>query len=120
MCVYFLCDLLHIGRSSRSGGAGGRVAVFISKPFDFRGTITAVGGDGSSPGGPGTCYVEIRDGVAIKRMLWIDGANRGDREHLRILLDENGAEDYSFDRIHLSKQARISVKEVSEQEFSSI
>lgn len=107
--------LLH--GSAVGGGSGGRIGIYLSKPFDFRGDINAVGGTGQSPGGPGTAYIEVSDGAVIRRILRIDGMNRGESSQFRVLLDENEAEYYSFDSIHLTRQALLSVKKVSELGF---
>lgn len=105
--------LLLVGASSVGGGSGGRIGVYLSKPFDFRGAITAVGGAGSSPGGPGTTYIEISDGALIKRMLKIDGMNRGGSSGLKVFLDESGGYYHPLDIVQLTRQAMLSVKEVS-------
>lgn len=87
--------------------------MYLFNPYDFKGTISAVGGAGSPPGGPGTIYIEIQDGAVIKRILKIDGVNRGESTQLRVILDENGGYYEPFDIIKLTRQAAMSVKGVN-------
>ena len=103
------------GSSSYGAGSGGRIGVYQHKPFDFRGTIATNGGSSSSSanhGGPGTIYLELYDGVTVKRILKVDGLNRGESSNLKMVLNERRY--LPLDIVELKRQAMLSISQVSE------
>jgi hypothetical protein len=110
-CTSFKLSNL-LGSSSSGGGSGGRVGIYLSQPFGFRGTVAAFGGAGSPSGGPGTVYIEISDGVSVQRILKIDGRNRGETSALKVFLDEPGGYYSVLDKIELTNAAFVSLQQV--------
>lgn len=103
---------MYAGSSSTGGGSGGRIGIYLSQPFDFRGAIAALGGAGSPSGGPGTTYIEVSDGVSVHRVLRIDGRNREETAGLKVFLDELGGYYHVFDEIELTRKAFVSLQQV--------
>ncbi len=102
----------HAGSSSHGGGSGGRIGIYLSQPFVFRGAIAAFGGTGSPSGGPGTTYIEVSDGVSVQRILRIDGMNRDETAGFKVFLDEPGGYYHVFDDIELTRKAFVSLQRV--------
>ena len=100
------------GYSGSGGGSGGRIGIYLSQQFDFRGSITAFGGAGAYPGGPGTIYIELRDGPSVRRTLWIDGNVRNEIDALKVFLDEPDGYYHVFDEIKLTRKALVSLQKV--------
>ena len=115
MFVFFYLAFLtffYVGFSGSGGGSGGRIGIYLSQPFDFRGTIGAYGGGGTSAGGPGTSYIQISDGISKTRILRIDGRNREKTEGLRVFLDELGGYYHLLDELELRMKAFVSLQQV--------
>ena len=109
---FSLLEFIHVGFLGSGGGSGGRIGIYLSRPFDFRGTIAAYGGSGTPSGGPGTSYFQISDGISVKRILRIDGRNRQEIEGLKVFLDELGGYYHVLDELELTKKAFVSLQQV--------
>lgn len=83
----------------------------MTEPFDFRGVIGAYGGNGSSPGGPGTTYLQIRYGVSVKRILKVYGQNR--QTGRKVFLNESGGYYHVFDTLEIGGKALVSLQQVN-------
>ena len=83
------------GSALGGSGAGGRIAVHMSKRDKFRGTYSVFGGEGkdSRQGGPGTVYVEETRGIYIHSRLYIDNNNAKPVKEF-VLNERNPREDY--------------------------
>lgn len=110
--LFSLLDFFYVGFSGSGGGSGGRIGIYLSQPFDFRGTIGAYGGGGTPAGGPGTSYIQISDGISKTRILRIDGRNREKSEGLRVFLDELGGYYHLLDELELRMKAFVSLQQV--------
>ena len=85
----------NLGSALGGSGAGGRIAVHMTKEDEFRGAYSVFGaaGVGSRQGGPGTVYVEETRGIYIHSRLYIDN-NKALPVKEFVLDERNPREDY--------------------------
>ena len=83
------------GSALGGSGAGGRIAVFMNKEDEFRGSYSPFGGPGHGPrqGGPGTVYVEEMRQSHIYNRLYIDNRNANPVKEF-VLSERNPREAY--------------------------
>ena len=113
-CLAFQTNFVYssIGPSNDGAGSGGRIAVYLSERFVFRGVLNALGGssvDAYAHGSPGTVYLNVNVGEEPYRMIQIDNRNRID---LPVILAESNTTVYLLERVHLIRNGIIAIRQV--------
>ena len=96
------------------GGSGGRIAIFLTSKYRFTGTITAYGGNGYRPGGPGTVYIQVTIANVSSTMLIIDNLNRGESYYVTLKVPFS-----KVDVLELRRRAVVTLSQVCKKIIAS-
>ena len=103
----------HVGAASIAsghyggGGSGGRVAIFLTSKYRFTGTVTAYGGNGYRPGGPGTVFIQVSVVNVNSTRLIIDNLNRAESYYVTLKVPTS-----KVDVLELRRKAVITFPQV--------
>ena len=88
--------------------------MYLTNQFRFKGVLHALGGTGTTHGGPGTLYKQITLGDSSEHFLEIDNSNYPSRYGCDspVVLDEVGYTEYIFSGVNLKKKACVTLKQV--------
>ena len=97
------------GGNGASGGAGGRIALYLGSKNHYEGSYTALGGNGGSTykshGGPGSVYLQDTRNTRPYKQLLLD--NEGKHWDQYFTLDEGILDYFFFHEVHLIRNVSL-------------